>query len=127
VRENLGGIYEFLRYKKMQSLNVLEIKAKATAENKKEEAQNVSENKLSYEARKELSKKIKKAERSVEEAETKISAFESEIKALEDKMATGISDGEILNVYNKKKRESEQLLYEWEILTEELEELKNQG
>ena len=60
VREHLGGIYEFLQYKKMDNLRELEISnsLKAATESKDK---TVSENKLSYEARKELSRKIKKA------------------------------------------------------------------
>lgn len=127
VRENLGGIYDFLKYKKMQSLSELEVKTKTTAENKAAEPEKVSENKLSYEARKELSKKIKKAERNVEEKEKNISSLESVIKEIEEKMANGLSNEEILTSYGKKKKELEQQLYEWEILTEELEELRNQA
>ena len=42
-------------------------------------------------------------------------------------MANGLSNEEILTSYGKKKKELEQQLYEWEILTEELEELRNQA
>jgi ATP-binding cassette subfamily F protein 3 len=125
VRENLGGIYEFLKYKSMQSLHEFEIKTKIAAENKAAESEKVSDNKLSYEARKEVSKKIKKAERSVEEKEKNISSIELTIKEIEKKMANGLSNEEILTSYGKKKKELEQQLYEWEILTEELEELRN--
>ena len=122
VRENIGGIYDFLRSKNLENLQELEIKTKSSVDAETIPEQK-SENKLSYEARKELNKKIKKAETAVKEAEDKISALETDIKELEAKLAEGISDEETLNSYNKKKRELEQLMYEWEILTEELEEL----
>ncbi|MDL2262880.1 ABC-F family ATP-binding cassette domain-containing protein [Bacteroidales bacterium OttesenSCG-928-I21] len=123
VKENLGGIYDFLRKKNMENLRELELGSSKSAT--KEEKQ-VSENKLSYEARKELNKKIKKAERSVEEAEQKISGLETEIKDLETKMSSGTHDEDVFSSYNKRKRELEQLMYEWEILTEQLEELKTE-
>jgi len=37
------------------------------------------------------------------------------------------SDNEYIMLYQKKQRELEQKVYEWEILNEELEELKNQN
>ena len=117
VRENIGGIYDFLRFKNMENLQELEIKTKVDAEIVSEQK---SENKLNYEQRKELNKKIKKTETAVKDTEANISALETDIKELEAKLAEGISDENTLNSYNKKKREVEQLMYEWEILTEEL-------
>ena len=46
----------------------------------------VSQNKLSYEARKELSKAIKKAEKAVAEAEARISELENGIAVIEAKL-----------------------------------------
>ena len=127
VREHLGGIYDFLQYKKMQNLQELEI---GTLQQKKESAQEEkisSENKLNYEARKELNKKIRKAEKEVTDAEMQIAALEAEIKQMELQLQQpGIaSDGDFVISFQKKQRELEQKLYEWEILSETLEELKN--
>ncbi len=124
VRENIGGIYDFLRTKNMESLQELEL-SKSPTESNIANAEQKSENKLNYEARKELGKKIKKAEVAVKEAEEKIAAFEAEIKEMETQLSNGVSNEDIFTLYNKKKREVEQLLYEWEILTENLEELKS--
>src|SRR5690606_9850053 len=62
IREHLGGIYDFLQYKKMQTLQELEVKTKLAEESGDK---TVSEQKLSYEARKELSRKVRKAEKEV--------------------------------------------------------------
>jgi len=128
VREHLGGIYDFLQYKKMDSLRELEISnsLKATAEEKEK---TVSENKLSYEARKELNKKIKKAERAVEEVEQLIAVLETEISDMDKELQQPekAADNEYIMLYQKKQRELEQKVYEWEILCEELEELKVQN
>ncbi len=121
VKENLGGIFDFLKAKKLQSLQQLEMRA-PKIEAKEEKV--ISENKISYEERKELNKKIKKAERAVEEAEKAISALEEQQSSLEAELNKGENLDELMSKYNKVKRELEQKMYEWEILTEELEDLK---
>jgi len=126
IREHLCGIYEFLQKKKMDSLKELEINLRAA--NIKSEEEKPSDNKLSYEARKELAKQIRKAEKSVEEAEKKIATLETEIAQLETELhdPAKAADGTLFKIYEKKKRELEQKMYEWEVLGEELEELKQQ-
>ncbi len=128
VREHLGGIYEFLQYKRMDNLRDLEISnsLKNAAESKDKVS---SENKLSYEARKELSRKIKKAEKAVEDVELLIQKFESEISKMDIQLQLPdkASDNEYIMLYQKKQRELEQKVYEWEILSEELENLKSQN
>lgn len=128
VREHLGGIYDFLQYKKMDSLRELEISNSLKA-NTEEKEKTVSENKLSYEARKELNKKIKKAERAIEEVEHLIAGLESVIKEMDKELQQPekAADNEYILLYQKKQRELEQKVYEWEILCEELEELKAQN
>jgi ATP-binding cassette, subfamily F, member 3 len=86
---------------------------------------NVSENKLSYEARKELSRKIKKAEKAVDEVEKLVAALESEISKMDAllQLPEKASDNDFIMLYQKKQREMEQKVYEWEILSEELEQL----
>lgn len=126
VREHLGGIFDFLQYKKMQNLQELEISAIQAKNNQAKEDKTISENKLSYEARKELNKKIRKAEKDVSESELQISNLESEIKNMELLLQNPekASDSEFIMKLQKKQRELEQKLYEWEILSDVLEKLK---
>lgn len=126
VREHLGGIYDFLQYKKMENLQELEINT-ALKRNEPEEEKSLSENKLNYEARKELNKKIRKAEKDVSDAESIISALENDIKIMENQMQQSevASDPDFVMKFQKKQRELEQKMYEWEILNEELDTLKN--
>ena len=126
VREHLGGIYEFLQYKKMDNLRDLEISNSLKAANTEAKEKAVSDNKLSYEARKELNRKIKKAERAVEEVEQLVSKLESEIADMDIQLQLPekASDNEYIMLYQKKQRELEQKVYEWEILSEELDNLK---
>ena len=126
VREHLGGIYDFLQNKKIENLNELGLsKSKtATIDNSPKE---ISENKLSYEARKELNKKLRKAEKAVEEAEAIVSALENEIANMQKQLEIPekASDPEFIMQLQKKQRELEQKMYEWEIFSEELEELQS--
>ena len=125
VREHLGGIYEFLQYKKMDTLRELEVATSLKATSDAVEKP-VSENKMSYEARKEHNRKIRKAEKAVEEIERVVSALEDEIadmvKQLE--LPEYASDNDYIMLYQKKQREMEQKVYEWEILSEEVDNLK---
>ncbi|MFZ4724552.1 MAG: ABC-F family ATP-binding cassette domain-containing protein [Paludibacter sp.] len=126
IREHLGGIYDFLQYKKMDSLRELEISNSLKTATESVE-KNVSENKMSYEARKEQNRKIKKAEKAVEEIEKEISKYEAEISEMDKQLEIpqNASDNDYIQLYQRKKRELEQKVYEWELLSEELEELIN--
>ena len=126
VREHLVGIYDFLQYKKMDSLRELEaVAVEKAAVNADKQS---SESKLSYEARKEMNRKIRKAEKDVEEAEKVISAYESELSDMNKKLELPefASDSDFIMLYQKKQRELEQKMYEWEILSEELDTLKTE-
>ena len=122
VREHLGGIQDFLKYKRMQNLQELERKQVAQ---KAEKEDNMSDNKISYEARKERSKLIRKQEKVVSEAEVSIATMEENLAAMEAQFAEGNSSAEVVETYQRTKRALEQKLYEWELLSEELENLKN--
>ena len=124
VKEHLGGIYDFLQHKKIDSLHDLEITEKNQSIIKEEKT--ISENKLSYEARKELSKKIKKTEKSIQEVESLISKLESQISEMQNQLddVEKSSDVDFIFLLQKKQHELEQKIYEWELLNEELEKLK---
>ena len=128
VREHLGGIYEFLQYKKMDSLRELEISTSLKSVSESTEKA-VSENKMSYEARKELNRKVRKAEKAVEEIEKVVSDLETEIGHIEKllELPKNASDNVFIVSYQKKQRELEQKVFEWEILNEELETLKSKN
>ena len=98
VVEHLGGIYEFLEKKKMDNLRELERSTQAASLAADTDVQ-PTQNKLSYEARKEQSKAIKKVEKAVAEAENKITELENYIAAIEARLATpeGASDTSLYN------------------------------
>lgn len=132
VREHLSGIYEFLQKKKIDSLNELQkgvsLSASPTASAKdgEPETEQASDNKLSYEAQKELNKKLKKLERQVADCETSIEETESAIAIVEAKMATpeGASDMQLYEQHQKLKQQLDGIVEEWERVSMELEEAK---
>lgn len=127
VKEHIGGIYDFLQKKKIESLNELQLSASPTmSATKKEELETVSENKLSYEAQKELNKKIRKLEKRIADCEQKIEKLETEIGEVEADMATpeGASDMALYEKYQKLKKDLDQTVEEWETVSMELEEMQ---
>lgn len=135
VKEHIGGIYDFLQKKKIESLDELkvesaELKAKKTSAGDKDNADNSSvttaSSSLSYEAQKELNKKIRKLERQVADCEAEIEQTESAIAILEEKMATpeGASDMSLYEQHQKLKLQLDHTVEEWERLSMALEEAK---
>ena len=133
VKEHLGGIYDFLQKKQIENLNELQKSPTLSASPitaKTAEAENVapSDNKLSYEAQKELNKKLKKLERRVADCEAEIEQTESAIAILEAKMATpeGASDMALYEQHQKLKKQLDCVMEEWDEASSELEEAKKQ-
>ena len=128
VVEHLGGIYEFLEKKKMDSLRELERSTQAASLAADTDVQ-PTQNKLSYEARKEQSKTIKKVEKAVAEAENKITELENSIAAIEARLATpeGASDTSLYSDYSSLKKELSDTMDTWTELTMELEELNEKA
>jgi ATP-binding cassette, subfamily F, member 3 len=125
VREHLGGIYEFLQYKKMDSLRELEVSTNLKSASEPADKP-VSDNKMSYEARKEHSRKVRKAEKAVEEVEKEVTDLETEIAKIEKLLELQInaSDTKFILSYQNKQRDLEKKVYEWELLSEELSALQ---
>ena len=124
VREHIGGIYDFLQKKKMENLNELQLSTSPTASVKKDEPETVSENKLSYEAQKELNKKLRKLEKQVAECEKRIEDLEAQIGEVEAQMATpeGAADMSLYEKHQQLKKTLDTVVEEWEAVSMELEE-----
>ncbi|MBR5843970.1 MAG: ABC-F family ATP-binding cassette domain-containing protein [Bacteroidaceae bacterium] len=127
VREHLGGIYDFLEKKKIDSLRQLEMSQKANSV--KSAPAEKSEGKISYEERKELARRIKKAERTVASIEEEISNIEYAIDVIEQKLSTaeGAADMSLYEEHGALKKQLDSVMEQWESATEELEELKMQN
>lgn len=122
LRQHIGGIYDFLKKRKLESLQQLEIKGKknATEKNQKNE-----ERKVSYEEKKEYERQVRKARNQVTVVEKEISDIEKELENL-GKMINNpdkVQDQEIYAKFNSLNKAMERKMYEWEILNNELENM----
>ena len=90
VREHLGGIYDFLHKKDIESLDELHLAKSEAAPSKPsaEETAAKSAGKLSYEQQKERAKIIRKAERAVAEKEQLVTRLEQQKADIEALLAT---------------------------------------
>ncbi len=123
VREHLGGIYDFLRHKNIDSLQQLEISSPKSSETNEGVTEVISENKKNYAERKEQQKKVKKAEKAVKASEEKIAQMEARIKEL-DKMLTNpkyATDMKLIEEYSQTMKALDEENDRWMQLSEELE------
>lgn len=125
VREHLGGIYDFLQHKQMESLRELEKSVPSKTDNDQIQEPAVSSGKQSYAEKKEFEKQIRKAERLVKDAEVKVSQLEAELKVVEDKLAAGATDNDLFERHGEVSKSLDAAMSEWEDATMELENLKN--
>ena len=119
VKEHLGGIYDFLRTKKMSSLQELERKNPSTQSTPN--TQNIqSTSKLDYAAQKAAAAEKRKKEKQIAEVEAKIAALEQEQADMENLLALPENQTpENFHKYETIKHQIEQNLYVWELLNEE--------
>lgn len=134
VKEHLGGIYDFLQEKQIESLKELEVAdtkqkvEKSGQGNAVQDSQTkeVSESKRSYFEQKEHEKLVRQAQRKVDELEKEIEKYENEISEIEAVLATGTSDDpEIYTKHASAQKSLENAMSEWELASEKLEELSN--
>lgn len=125
VKQHLGGIYEFLRRKKMDSLKELERKNNQPAQQvvEMEEKQNDGPE-LTYEERKEVNRTISRLEKQLNETEAKITSLEAEIEEMDGRLANPDSEDmeQLLEKYSLKKKKLDKKMEDWGKTTEELEE-----
>ncbi len=124
IKEYIGGIAEFLEAKKIACFKEYEQLRKPKS-SEKEFVPVEKNNKLSFEEQKQLSREIKKAKQEVEKREEEITRLEKAIAEMEGEMASGTSSDELLQKYGKSQKQLEKIMFEWELLTAQAEELKN--
>ncbi|MBK8882834.1 MAG: ABC-F family ATP-binding cassette domain-containing protein [Bacteroidales bacterium] len=123
IKETIGGIYDFLRKKKIENLKDIERKEKI----RNDPAQvSVSSNKLRYLEKKEYEKALRKLRKNLEESETLIEKLEAEIQAVDKTfMEPGNYSSDHEANYEKYRELKEQLNEEmnrWTELSQEVEE-----
>lgn len=127
VKEHLGGIYDFLAQKNMESLHELEKseKSQQSTPTTKNAEPEVKQSKLNYQEQKELNKRIKQAEKRVAELEQHVNELENQIGHIEQQLALGGEvDPDIYNRHSQLNAELEKTMAQWEDAGEELEKMK---
>ncbi len=124
VREHLGGIYDFLQKKEMQSLDELHTAGSPSGGAARQETaeETPSEGKLSYEERKEQARQRRRAEKLVEQCEAEVVRLEKEKAETEAKLATpeGATDTALFTQYADVQKRLSQAEAEWEKAMEAL-------
>ncbi len=137
VRENLGGIYDFLHKKQLDTLQQLELSrnerrpsetaAPATAKptaTQEQPAATAKSGKLSYAEAKERDRLLRRAQKAVEKAEEDIAKLEADIAEVENQLSQGDSSPETLEQYAALTKKLENAMSVWEIAQQDYDELK---
>lgn len=146
VRENLGGIYDFLQRKRIASLGELERtgvasekqetksnnKKSTSADNDSKQRENNAKEassatsetkKLTYAEQREKEKMLKKARKAVEEAEKRIAELEAKQAEIEAMLASGDASPETLAQYESARKNLENAMSIWELAQMELDSM----
>ncbi len=97
IKENIGGIYDFLRKKKLANLRDIEKRDATAREAMKEE----TANKQKYLERKENERNLRKLRRKMENAENGIKALEDELKRIEVELMVNTNPAETEELYKR--------------------------
>lgn len=114
IKQHLGGIYDFINKKKIETLQELNKKSPS------EQASRTSvieekDAEISFEEKKEINRQINKQEKLIESIEKTIHSLENKIEALNQKLsATGGSDFSLFGEYEQLKKEHETAMSQWE-------------
>ena len=129
VKEHLGGIYDFLRAKKIDSLQELErsnigpmsVQSRSNPRpfDLSQATSEPSTAKLDYAAQKAAAAERRKKEKQIAQTEEEIAALEAQQAEMEQLLALPENQTqELFQKYESVKHQIEQKLYEWEILSE---------
>ncbi len=120
IKQHLGGIYDFLQTRKIESLKELEQQIPVKKEVK--ESAKKTEN-ISFEEKKEINRSISKLEKQIEEIEGHIAKLEGDIASTDNFMAEHPEkvDAALFTRYEETKKQLDKELHSWEKLQYELE------
>lgn len=109
VRENIGGIYEFLRKKDEAAVSL-----SASPTGTIQPTQAPAPQALSYAEQKERQRAISKARKAVEKAEAEVERLETEVAEAEQKIAGGDASTETLDSYSTLQAALAKAMTDWE-------------
>ena len=128
VREHLGGIYDFLRSRQIDSLHQLDMSSPVKEEPKVPvEAPQLSAAKQNYAEHREQQKRLRKLEKEVKASEAKIESMEQRLAQLDETLCTpeGASDMTLVTEYTSTKKALDEEIARWEQLSEQLDSCSN--
>lgn len=127
VREHLGGIYDFLRTKDIDSLDELHLASAPGPQCPDDADKTPSAGRLTYEQQKEHARLVRKAERRVEACERQIASIEKEKATIEERLSTpeGGNDAALFARYADIQRQLAEAEDDWMKAEEELAEISN--
>lgn len=120
VKTHLGGIEEYLQ----STAGEKQVTDSENLSTFNSQISTPSERRINYELRKEVSKKIRKIERDIESLEKEIEKAETRISEIEAQFAEGVTEASLLKEYEQTKHTLDAKMYEWELLSEEVEGLR---
>lgn len=122
IKQYIGGIYDFLQSKKIDTLRELERNQEII---KIPKTEIISDQKAIYQQRKEQDKEIRKLKAELERLETRIENIEKEMRRTSDLLSSQqtFSGMELYDEYERSRNEYDSLLNKWEQLNIELERL----
>lgn len=129
VREHIGGIYDFLQKKEIETLDELHTQGSPSISNQPKQEKKASEptvGKLSYEERKEQARLKKKAEKLVEQCEQRVMDLEERKTAIESRLSSpdGASDSSLFESYGDIQRQIKEAEAAWEEALSALEQMQ---
>ena len=126
VREHIGGIYDFLQSRNIQSLNQLGQTVPVAKEQPSQKTEKDTSPKESYAERKERQRAKSKLEKAVSQSEAKIEEMENRLKELDEILSQpeNASDMNLVTEYTSTKRCLDEEVERWGQLSEELESLE---
>ena len=123
IKEHLGGIYDFLRKRKIDNLRDIEKRDKLLKETKTED---ISSNKQRYFEKKEYERNLRKLRKKLEESEQSIEKMEAELKDLERLLSkpdqSSLNHEELYRKHEDLKIKLNEEMNEWTIYSHEVEE-----
>ena len=123
VHEHLGGIYDFLRKRNLESLADIGRMKGGSAETINMPEKTVSAGKEDYEQRRQQERELRRLKKRAEDAERKVEKITAEMKELEGWLSTpsGAQNMEMFEAYSKLQTDLKKAEDEWESAMMELE------
>jgi ATP-binding cassette subfamily F protein 3 len=130
IKQYIGDIYDFLDSRKLESLKELELNRRN--KNMGRSSEDISENKVNWERKKEIDRECRKLNTQISKTEIEISDLEKEISSIDAILAepekhTEIDYNEVYTKYGQLKQKHSEVMSKWEDYNIKLEEYKTQN